>query len=64
MKHHIMFTAGLLMLAIFGARMAVALQEPGLGWNELYLLGGLAIAGFLLRGAYAEWRHAKKQQES
>lgn len=56
MKHHIMIALGILMGLIFAFRMAVALLEPGLGFREVYLAGGLVLAGWLFVGGLAQWR--------
>lgn len=62
MKHHIMISLGILMGLIFAFRAAVAILEPGLGFREAYLLGGLVLSGWLILGGIAEWRHARKTQ--
>lgn len=59
MKHHIMIAVGILMAAVFGFRMANALVTPGLGMSELYLLGGLLIAVWLIFEGLKERRHAR-----
>lgn len=59
MKHHIMIALGILMAILFAFRMANALIEPGFGFRELYLVGGLLIAGYLMYSGWREWRAAK-----
>ncbi len=59
MKHHIMLALGILLGLVFAVRLAVAILEPGLGFHELYLVGGLALAAWLMLGGLAEWRHAR-----
>lgn len=61
MKHHIMISFGLLMAAVFGFRLASAIMAPGLGWLELYLLGGNVIAAWLIFAGLKERRHARAQ---
>lgn len=48
MKHHIMIALGILMGIVFSYRLANALLAPGFGFSELYLFGGIVIAGFLI----------------
>lgn len=57
-----MFATGLLMAAIFGYRLAIGLAEPTWGWHQLYLLGGLIIAGLLFKGAIAERQQTKQDR--
>lgn len=59
MKHHIMIALGLLMAGIFSYQAAFALQSPGLGLWELYLLGGLILAAAIIRKGLIERRLAK-----
>lgn len=47
-------------MLVFSYRGALALLEPGLGFKELYLAGGLFLAGWLILGGIAEWRHTRK----
>ena len=54
MKAHIMIALGLLMAVIFSYRLATALLEPGFGWRELYLFGGIIIAAALIFGGLRE----------
>jgi len=61
MKHHIMISFGLLMAAVFGFRLAKSIMAPGLGWLELYLLGGNVIAAWLIIAGLKERRHARAQ---
>lgn len=60
MKHHIMIALGLLMAVIFCFRMANALVAPGIGFFELYLLGGIFIAGWLIFSGLKERRAARE----
>ncbi len=61
MKHHIMIALGLLMTTVFSYRLANAITVPGLGWLELYLLGGNVIAAWLVLAGLKERRHARAQ---
>jgi len=63
MKHHIMIALGLLMAAIFAYQGALALLEPGLGGSEVYVVGGLILAGWLIFGGLAEWRAFRRDKE-
>lgn len=47
MRAHLLLAIGLLILTIFAYRGANALMEPGIGWNELYVLGGLILGGWI-----------------
>lgn len=62
-KHHIMISLGLLLAAVFSFRLANALlaSASGLGTLELYLLGGLAIAGALVYFGLKERRLARAE---
>lgn len=64
MKHHIMIALGLLMTVIFGYRMADAILTPGLGGLELYLAGGLILAGWLIFAGLKERRFARNESKS
>jgi len=44
MKKHVYTVFGLLMLGIFLWRGVEAIVEPGLGWDELYVAGGILLA--------------------
>ena len=59
MKHHIMIALGLLMAVVFSFRLANALMVPGLGGAELYLFGGIVIAGALIFFGLKERRDAQ-----
>ena len=61
MKHHIMISMGLLMAAIFSYRLANALLAPGFGGLELYLIGGIVIAGALIYGGLKARQAARPQ---
>ena len=63
MKHHIMIALGLLMTFIFGFRMANAVIDPGLGFRELYLAGGLFLAAWLILAGLKERRFARAQAQ-
>lgn len=63
MKHHIMIALGLLMTFIFGFRMAGAIVEPGFGFRELYLAGGLVLAAWLILAGLKERRYARAQAQ-
>lgn len=56
MKAHIFIAIGLLIAAIFFMRGLEALDEPGLGWREGYILGGFIVAGMLIRAGIKERR--------
>ncbi|KCZ52661.1 hypothetical protein HY3_11390 [Hyphomonas pacifica] len=64
LKHHIMIALGILMGLVFAFRAAVAILEPGFGFREIYLLGGLVLSGWLIIGGLAEWRHARSLAKS
>lgn len=49
LKYYLYIAMGLLMLALFGYRSFVVLQEPGIGLMELYCLGGLLLGAGLIR---------------
>lgn len=57
MKHHIMLALGILLGLVFAVRLAVAILQPGLGFREVYLAGGLVLSALLMLGGVAEWRH-------
>ena len=59
MKHHIMIALGILMAALFSYRLANAILAPGLGFLEVYLLGGIVIAALLIFFGLRERRVAK-----
>ena len=63
MKHHVMISLGLLMAAIFGFRLANSLLALEFGFHELYLLGGLGIAGWLIMGGLNERRASKSSRK-
>jgi len=44
MKKHVYTVFGLLMLGIFLWRGIDAIVKPGLGWDELYVVGGIVLA--------------------
>jgi hypothetical protein len=44
MKKHVYTVFGLLMLAIFLWRGIEAIFAPGLGWDEVYIAGGILLA--------------------
>lgn len=56
MKSHLFISVGLLLAAIFIMRGLEALNEPGLGMLELYVLGGFLVAGLLI---HAGWKERK-----
>ena len=49
MKAHLLIAFGLLIGAIFVARGLEALNEPGFGLRELYVIGGFVIASLVVR---------------
>ncbi|MEL7111252.1 MAG: hypothetical protein AAGJ68_15255 [Pseudomonadota bacterium] len=59
MKHHIMISLGLLMAVVFSFRLAHALLQPGWGFSELYLFGGIVIAAILIFAGLQEHRQAR-----
>ena len=63
-KHHIMISLGILLGLVFAFRAATAILEPGFGFREVYLLGGLVLSGWLIMGGLAEWRHARKTRQA
>lgn len=56
MKSHLFISVGLLLVAIFIMRGLEALNEPGSGLLEIYILGGFLVAGFLI---HAGWKERK-----
>jgi len=63
MKHHIMISMGILMAAIFSYRLANALVAPGFGGLELYLFGGIILAGWLIFAGLKERRAARSSSD-
>ncbi|WP_290497830.1 hypothetical protein [Hyphomonas sp. UBA4494] len=59
MKHHIMLALGILLGLVFAVRLAVAILQPGLGFREVYLAGGLVLSAWLMLGGVAEWCHTR-----
>lgn len=59
MKHHIMISLGILMAAVFAYRFANAIVAPGFGLSELYLFGGIVLAGWLILAGLKERRAAR-----
>ena len=53
-KSHLFISTGLLMAAIFFMRGMDALNEPGLGLREIYILGGFLVAGLLIHAGIKE----------
>lgn len=49
MRAHLYIAFGLLIAAIFVFRAIEALNAPGLGLSELYVLGGFLIAALIIR---------------
>lgn len=62
MKHHLMIALGLLMAAVFSYRLANTLLAPGFGGSELYLGGGMMIAGALIFFGLRERRDARDRR--
>ena len=54
MKAHFFISFGLLIAAIFFIRGLEALDEPGLGFREVYILGGFGVAGLLIHTGWKE----------
>ena len=54
MKSHLIISFGLLIAAIFFMRGLEALNEPGLGLREIYILGGFLVAGLLIHTGLKE----------
>lgn len=54
MKSHVFISVGLLIAAIFLMRGLEALNEPGLGFREIYSLGGFFMAGLLIRRGWKD----------
>ena len=48
MRSHLFIATGLLVAAIFFTRGLDALAAPGIGFRELYILGGFLVAGLLI----------------
>ncbi|KCZ46022.1 MULTISPECIES: hypothetical protein [unclassified Hyphomonas] len=66
LKSHVMMAFGLLMIAIYAVRLASGFSlSNGVDLGEVYLIGGLGLAGALLWSGWKERRHAKRiRQES
>ncbi|MEM6648708.1 MAG: hypothetical protein AAF603_00495 [Pseudomonadota bacterium] len=64
MKYHLMIALGLLMGAVFSYRFANAILAPGFGLLEVYLLGGIGIAIWLIFAGLKERRFAKAQSKT
>ncbi|RAN41426.1 hypothetical protein [Hyphomonas sp. GM-8P] len=66
LKSHVMMAFGLLMIAIYAVRLASGFSlSNGVDLGEVYLIGGLGLAGALLWSGWNERRHAKRiRQES
>ena len=66
LKSHLMMAMGLLMAAIYSVRLASGFSlSNGVDLGEVYLIGGLGLAGALLWSGWKERRHAKRiRQES
>ena len=56
MKHHFFIVLGLVLAGIFAWRAVDALNAPGLGLAELYVLGGFILSGALIWSGVKEWR--------
>ena len=54
MKSHLFISFGLLIAAIFFMRGLEALNEPGLGAHEVYILGGFCVAALLIHAGLKE----------
>ncbi len=67
MRHHAFITLGLVMLGIFLWRAVDALGRPGTGLEEVYIAGGVVLAGALiasgLRGLIAARRASRDGPE-
>jgi hypothetical protein len=66
LKSHVMMAFGLLMAAIYAVRLASGFSlSDGVDLGEVYLIGGLGLAGALLWSGWKERRYAKRiRQES
>lgn len=66
LKSHVMMAFGLLMAAIYAVRFASGFSlSNGVDLGEVYLIGGMGLAGALLWSGWKERRHAKRiRQES
>jgi len=53
-KPHLLIAVGLLIAAIFLIRGLEALNDPGLGIREVYILGGFLAAGLLIHAGLKE----------
>jgi len=54
MKSHLLIAVGLLIAAIFLIRGLEALNDPGLGLREVYILGGFLVASLLIHAGLKE----------
>ncbi len=52
-KAHIFIAFGMLLIAIFTVRAFEALQKPGIGGQELYVVGGYILAACLIHKGWS-----------
>lgn len=68
MRDHLTLAFGFLLAAVFAYRGANALLDPGLGWAELYVSGGLVFAGWFIfsgsRALLVRRKHRKAATET
>lgn len=63
-KSHVMTAFGLLMVTIYAVRLASGFSlSDGVDLGEIYLIGGLGIAGALLWSGWKERRFARRLRQ-
>jgi len=58
MKSHLFISSGLLIAAIFLMRGLEALNAPGFGGREVYIVGGFLVSALLIQ---AGWKERKRR---
>lgn len=53
MKAHIFIACGIVLITIFSIRGIEALQKPGIGGQEFYILGGFVLAACLVKKGWS-----------
>ena len=59
MKHHVFIAFGLTLGLIFVFQGLDAIRSPGMGLNEIYVLGGFIFSGLLIRQGLKDRKDAK-----
>lgn len=63
MLAHLKIAVGSLIAGIFLWRGIDAINQPGFGWQELYVLGGFVFAGLIIRSGWMDIK-AKRNAQS